>query len=217
MEVSREDLRAVGRRALEKKGFAVTVQSTVGARSGSRLEASKDGKLINVGIRTSLRREAGFSQNDDGKWSGLPSVDVVLVVVPSLSPGAADVYCYYARKLIKLYEKCIANTKQPEKTKYGVYIAIDDQLPKKSKSIGKGLGRQAQWHMTLPILGAQRPTNTNWDLLIDRFTEDAAALVGTDPLNIAVEVRFIHQRNAKADSAADAAETKRNRRARGVS
>ena len=83
-KITKGQLRACARAALERRGYSVTADKGQGFLPGARLMAISGATKIEVAARTSLDREIGLMRDDDGNWRTIPKVDMVVVAVPAV-------------------------------------------------------------------------------------------------------------------------------------
>jgi hypothetical protein len=182
---TRVSLRHFARAALEKHGY-VGVRSRIarGTAPGARLVAQKrNGAQFEIAVRTSLRREAGFTKTADGNWRTISEVDLVLVSVPGGKGAQAEVYCFQSKILIKFLDKIVEQHESLDVTS-PIFVAVDAIRPRKSRAIGAGLSEIAKWHEPF-----SEPTSS-WDALIDRTKREAANIIGINPDQVRVEIKI---------------------------
>ena len=95
-EIRKRHLRECARLALERGGLRVELKAGAGIVPGARLRAfSRIGRPRGRGSDVSLDREVGFNRHPDGRWITLPSVDEIVVAVPSAEePSSAEVLSF---------------------------------------------------------------------------------------------------------------------------
>ena len=92
-KIRKRHLRGCARVALERMGHRVELKAGAGIVPGARLHAFHGSEAREIAVRTSLDREVGFTRHPDGRWITIPTVDEIVVAVPSAEdPSSAEVF-----------------------------------------------------------------------------------------------------------------------------
>jgi hypothetical protein len=78
-KVTKPRLREAAALALRERGFEVNQMRARGVRPGTRVEAIKDGVVLEIAVRSSFNREVSLLKNQSGSWRTVPHVDEVVV------------------------------------------------------------------------------------------------------------------------------------------
>jgi hypothetical protein len=198
MEVTTPQLRACARSALEQRGFSVELITGAGIVPGVQLRATKGSDQINVAVRTALNRNVGLVRSSDGSWKTIPSVNEVLIVVPSTDDeSAAEVFGFDPKVLMKIFDAALAAQlkRMPKLSdKAPIFVPLYNRelekgQAKETVSATSGLKTKALWSLVLPIPSAaslehrQAGADTGF---IERVKREFAKLNGVDVSKVRV-------------------------------
>jgi hypothetical protein len=191
MPVSKSRLRACARAALEERlGYSVQTDRGRGYVPGARLTATKEAKKIKVAVRTSLDREIGLMRDPHGNWRTIPTVDMVVVVVPMVGdPKSVEVFGFDPEVLKREFDAALAAQlkRHPDlKLKAPIFVSIDGPAGQAKSAAIAGLKTKSQWVEVL-LLNSVNPQLNAAGGFIDRVKREFADLVGVDVSKVSVE------------------------------
>jgi hypothetical protein len=198
-KIRKRHLRECARIALEIRGFRVELKAGAGIVPGARLRMFHGSKAREVAVRTSLDREVGFTRHPDGRWTTIPSVDEVVVAVPSAEdPSSAEVLSFDREVIIDACNAALAARKNeyPELShKAPIFIALDTADSRHSSdAASSGLKAKAKWRTSVPLAAVRThksPFVPPAESFIERVKREFAELNGVDVSKVVVEFRII--------------------------
>jgi hypothetical protein len=154
-KITKVQLRACARAALERRGYSVTADRGQGFVPGARLIAIKGAAEIKVAVRTSLDREIGLMRNADGSWRTIPKVDLVVVAVPAVGdPASVEVFGFDPKMLKKAFDAALAAQlkRYPDlHHKAPIFVSLDNVSGKAKSGTVSGLKTKTQWREVLAL------------------------------------------------------------------
>jgi hypothetical protein len=197
-KIRKRHLRECARLALERGGLRVELKAGAGIVPGARLRAFQGSDAREVAVRTSLDREVGFNRHPDGRWITLPSVDEIVVAVPSAEePSSAEVLSFDRDVVIDACNAALAAQKKeyPELSyKAPIFIALDTSDKNRSSDVASGLKEKAKWRVSIPLAAVRTQKSTSApraESFIERVKREFADLNGVDVSKVMVEFRII--------------------------
>jgi hypothetical protein len=195
MVPKKAELRLCAQRALEKRGCRVEVVRTLGVVPGGRLRIIGKAGVQRVAVRTSLEREVGLTRQPDGRWTTIPNVDQVIIVVPSADePDAAEVFSFAPTVLMEAFDVALAARTPANRTlgyKAPIFVALDRPSRGTLRPASVGLKDRAEWREVVSLVavrrGSERETTGQF---IERVKREYAELHGVDVDNVSVEFRI---------------------------
>ena len=137
-QITKELLRGAARHILEeRRGYRVTVDKRPGVALGARLRAIQGGEEFKIAVRTSVRREVSLMRRDDGNWRTIPTVDEVVVAVPSEDMTAIEVIGFDPDRMLEVFDAAIKLRTAIQSSDAPIFVALDEEMKKGSKSITK--------------------------------------------------------------------------------
>jgi hypothetical protein len=166
----------------------VELKTGAGIVPGARLRTFDGSQVRNVAVRTSLDREVGFTRHPDGRWMTIPTVDEIVVAVPSPEePGSAEVLGFDREVVIDACNAALAAQKRqyPELShKAPIFIALDTPNKGRSSKVASGLAAKAKWRISIPLGTVRTPRAESF---IERVKREFADLNGVDVSRVEVE------------------------------
>jgi hypothetical protein len=145
-----------------------------------------------VAIRTSLDREVGFNRYPDGRWITIPTVDEIVVAVPSAEdPSSAEVLSFDREVVIDACNAALAaQKKEYPKLSYKapIFIALDASDKGRASKVASGLTAKAKWRTSIPLGTVRTPRVESF---IERVKREFADLNGVDVSKVMVEFKII--------------------------
>ena len=188
-------LREAARYALDAPGHNYETQQVLrpGIVVGSRLRATNKPQPYEIAIRTSLDREIGFLRHPDGRWRTLPSVQEVVVAVPSRSDtGQVEVFGFDPNEMLAIFDAAVSDAGRKLAMKAPIFISLDEvKAGKKSGPIAGGLKQIAKWELKVDLGSLAKSPNLETTEFIDRVKREFAEIIGVDAKNIAIEFRIV--------------------------
>ena len=195
-KLTREDLRQMGRLALEMRfdhSARILDVRGPGIIPGGRLKIVASLHESIVAVRTSPARELGFARRPEGRWVTLPKVDEVLVVVPVVSDAEkAEVLAYDARTLIEAFDAALAAQGEESSKRFStapVFIALDGE-----PTVTSGLKSKAKWQMVVKrseLSKRQQAQPSATAAFLERVKREYAEMSGVDVNKVVIEFKII--------------------------
>jgi hypothetical protein len=194
-QITKKLLRGAARKIIEeRRGFRVTVDQRPGAAFGARLLAVQGDQEFKIAVRTSTRREVGLMRRDDGHWRTIPSVDEVVVAVPSEDMTAIEVLGFDPDRMLEAFDAAFKSRKIIQSSDAPIFVALDAEMKKGSKSLAANLKAKAKWTEKL-MLDAHTlssiPKSDSSDGFIERIKREFAERNGVDVSKVIVEFRIV--------------------------
>jgi hypothetical protein len=189
--ISREQLRDVAQLALRQRGYDTQSRTAPGVAPGARLTAVKGTTKLKIAVRTSQRRELGLVPGPEGKWKAPPSIDWMILAVPSKTAGYVEVLCFDASTLIKEFNLIVRKHQLTVEADVPVFVALDEERSKGSTARAGGLKAIALWNAQFEAKDLGRKSRAKQlDQFIARVTGEFADLVGVGPERVIVDFRI---------------------------
>jgi hypothetical protein len=197
-KIRKRHLRECARVALEGRGLRVELKTGAGIVPGARLRTFHGSEAREIAVRTSLDREVGFNRHPDGRWITIPSVDEIVVAVPSAEePSSAEVLSFDREVVIDACNAALAAQKReyPELSqKAPIFIALDTPDKGHSSDVSSGLNAKAKWRTSVPLAAVRTHKSTSApraESFIERVKREFADLNGVDVSKVMVEFKII--------------------------
>ena len=197
MRLNKSVLRECARLALKQRGFSVDVIGGAGIVPGARLRATKDSEERIVAVRTSLDREVGLTRQPDGRWSTIPRVDEVIVVVPAADKSnSAEVLGFTPEAIMQTFDVALEARQKKSlklKNKAPIFVALDEPKRGRRPDVESGLKTKAEWQIVMPLAAVPRDKllpNKSRVGFIQRVQQEFADLHGVDVSKVTVEFRI---------------------------
>jgi hypothetical protein len=190
MRITRSQLRACARAALERRGYLVKINKGQGFVPGTRLTAIKGAKEINVSVRTSLDREIGLLRDHEGNWRTIPKMAMVVVAVPVVGdPASVEAFGFDPKVLIREFDAALAiqRRRHPDFShKAPIFVPLDKASGKEKTELISGLKKKMLWRevLQLKFVKLQGDAATGF---IERVKREFAELMGVDVSKVTVE------------------------------
>jgi hypothetical protein len=187
-KIRKRHLRECARVALEGRGLRVEMKTGAGIVPGARLRTFHGSEAREIAVRTSLDREVGFNRHPDGRWITIPTVDEIVVAVPSTEdPSSAEVLSFDREVVIDACNAALSAQKRqyPELShKAPIFIALDTSDKGRSSKVASGLTAKAKWRISIPLGTVRTPRVESF---IERVKREFADLNGVDVSRVVVE------------------------------
>ncbi len=192
--VTKSQLRACARTALEHRGFSVELIPGAGVVPGVRLKATKGLETLTIAVRSSLRRAIGLMRDVDGRWKTIPNVDEVVAVTPAVDDSrSVEVLGFDPKVLITIFDAALAFQlkRYPRLSKKApIFVSLDKgRRGGATKSISN-LKAQAKWSLILSLDSTTVSENFRSDAIngfIERVKREFAELNGVDVSKVRVD------------------------------
>jgi hypothetical protein len=197
-KIRKRHLRECARVALERMGHRVELRAGAGIVPGARLRAFHGSDTREIAVRTSLDRVVGFTRRPDGRWTTIPSVDELVVAVPSAEePSSAEILGFDREVIIDACNTALSAriNEYPELShKAPIFIALDTADNGHPPEVGSGLKAKARWRTSVPLAAARAHKSKSVpppESFIERVKQEFAELNGVDVGKVVVEFRII--------------------------
>jgi hypothetical protein len=191
-KIRKRHLRECAQVALEGRGLRVELKAGAGIVPGARLRTFHGSEAREIAVRTSLDREVGFNRHPDGRWITIPTVDEIVVAVPSAEePSSAEVLSFDREVVIDACNAALAAQKRQYPAlshKAPIFIALDTF----DKGLASGLKTKAKWRISIPLDAVRRQNSTSAraESFIERVKREFADRNGVDVSRVTVEFRI---------------------------
>jgi hypothetical protein len=185
------DYRTIARSVLMDRGFDVRVKPGQGYLPGARVIAAKAGKETDVAVKASQERALSFAKTSGKDWRTLPSVDLIIGVVPAINQDGADVFAFEKKRLVRAFNrawKALETAKRPVGYNIPVFIPIDEVS---RKNVGHDIGnlkKLASWSVHLNDEELAARISSAEESYVDQFRRRFAADNGVDINQVMVSI-----------------------------
>lgn len=187
------ELRQIGRAELERRGYATQIRTGQGLLPGARLLASKDGKTVEVGVRTSHQRTLSSTLQPSGRWGGL-SVDLVIAVVPAeKNSETVEVVAFDPAVLTKIFEKAregLEDAGRASRFDLPIFVALDQVSRRKLGHGVSNIKAAALWTVTVGVDELKSPSAAA-ETFIEKVKREFAEKNEVDVSKVVVEFRIL--------------------------
>jgi len=191
----KSELRQVGRAVLEQQGYGTEPQTGQGLLPGARLLAKKDGRALEVAVRTSHQRALSFTVQTNGRWRGL-SVDLVLAVVPAeKNSESIEVLAFDSKVLRGCFDKAFKGLEQADRSsrfEMPIFVPLDKES---RKNVGHGVSNLKEMALWTVRVGADelklKTSSAAAETFIDRVKREFAEKNEVDVSKVVVEFRIL--------------------------
>jgi hypothetical protein len=204
-------LRALGKLALEQRGYNVEVKRSLGVAPGAQLVGTKDSETRRFAVRACLNRRVQGVRHENGSWKTLPDVDEVVVVAPSRgNPAVVEVFGFEPEIVVHALDSALADQRDRDlnpKPEDPVFVSLDKRHPRRGAHVIPGLKRKAKWSRVLPtaLVDSPRPRSEHKIGLLEHLRREAAAWTNDDTSDIVVDIHFTKREPAGATQLAEQA------------
>lgn len=198
-KITKQRLREAAFLALSDRDYVVSFVTGPGIVPGARLKATKDDKVSEFAVRTSLDREVGLLRKTSGDgWRTIPNVTEVVVAVPDAEDASKiEVLGFEPDDLIAVFDEAYAAVKRVKGNsnynKAPVFVPLDRQIKSAGGKSLPSLKTQRKWRSEISLerfaSGNARPLSLQDDL-INRFKRDIAELAKVDVEDITIEIHI---------------------------
>jgi len=196
MRPKKSSLRQLGRFALLDRGYKVEARTGQGLLEGARLFARKEDEELDIAVRTSYERHLSFSKRSQDEWATLPSVDLVLAVIPAeKNTGYFEVIAFDSKVLTAAFDKAwkpLERAKRAVSFEMPIFIPLDSGSRKNLGHDLSNLKVDAVWSVNFgPDAIKARTLVGDAETFLDRVKREFAERNEVDVSKVVVEFRIV--------------------------
>lgn len=159
--MSKQELRAAARVALERHFGEVLLAKSQGVIPGARLTFTENGVAKEAAVRTASDGTLGLQRDSHGRWRTLDRIDLLLVASPAKDDAKRiDVYAFLPDVLRVVFDRAVevaeAGKRDPKRFKAPVFLPLSEHR----RGFGKkrvGLASKANLLWTEEIQKSELP------------------------------------------------------------